>query len=160
MHKSLRMSLGCLILCASLAVPASAYCRVSWSEVTVYNYSKSCAWFTAYWSYKSEAHWRISAARWVAPNGETRFSETFNNPALGPQWRIRAEVRSKNNGACRGSGGDPDISTQFNLYQGNTGNGLTGIRCTCRAVVRLNYAGYTGPDYKLSHQLWSCNGFQ
>lgn len=155
-NTALRIFSICAILALSIAVPASAYCNKSHSTVTVYNYSRSCAWVTAYWSYKSEAHWRISAARWVGPNGETRFSETFNNPALGPQWRIRAEVRSKDNGACRGRGGDPDISTQFNLYQGQTGNGLTGVSCKCSATVRINFAGYTGHDYKIYHNVGPC----
>lgn len=119
MAKSFRLLLGCLLTMLVASLPATVFAGLpskAHATIRVFNESDSCAWITAYWSYSSEAHWRISAARWLKPNSQTEFGETFNHPPLGPQWRIRAEVRSKDNGQCRGSGGDPDVQAQFNLH--------------------------------------------
>lgn len=90
-----------------------------WVGVGLDNKSDACAWLTIYWSYKSEAHWRIAGGsnrpRWVAPGQHWGGRERFNHPLLGPQIRARAEVMSTANGKCTGSKGRPDIRTQMNL---------------------------------------------
>lgn len=76
---------------------------VRWSY---YNFSDRCAWVTSYWSYRSEAHWRmVSGSRWVAAhNGMSGdYVEKFNHATLVPQLKFRAEVRPS--ATCSGSGG-------------------------------------------------------
>ena len=74
---------------------------------TVNNASDACAWITTYWSYKSEAHWRINGGNgrpnWVAPNGVLQGQIVFNYRGLTPQIRFLAEVRPS--AQCSGSGG-------------------------------------------------------
>lgn len=141
MAKGIRLLLGCLLVTLVASLPAMVLAGIpskAVSSVRVFNESDSCAWITAYWSYSSEAHWRISAARWLKPNSQTDFSETFNHPPLGPQWRIRAEVRSKDSGQCRGSGGDPDIQGQFNVHIPSTSgmNPFPVVYCHDGATLR------------------------
>ncbi len=84
----------------------------------VVNYSDACAWVTAYWSYKSEAHWRINGGvgrpQWVAPHRAMGGSVTFNFAENGPQVRILAEVRPS--AQCSGSGGTR-VQTQRDFKQ-------------------------------------------
>lgn len=89
------------------------------------NKSDSCAWITIYWSYKSEAHWRIAGGsnrpRWVGAGQSWSSRERFNHPLLGPQVRTRAQVMSTANGQCTGKTGRPDITTQINLRPSGPG---------------------------------------
>lgn len=70
-----------------------------------YNLSDRCMWVTTYWSYTSEAHWRmVSGSQWVKPHSSSNeFREQFNQVTLGPQLKWRAEVRPT--ATCSGSGG-------------------------------------------------------
>lgn len=106
-----------------------------WVGVGVQNNSDACAWITVYWSYKSEAHWRIAGGdnrpRWVHPGERWSSRERFNSPLLGPQIRTRAQVMSTENGACRGTVGRPDIQTQINLSPNGPGR-------DCSAFTHLN----------------------
>jgi len=136
----IRLSLTCLVVAVIAMLPSAVAAGIpskAYGYMRVFNYSDSCAWVTAYWSYSSESHWRISAARWVPANGQTDFYETFNHPPLGPQWRIRAEVRSKDGGACRGSGGDPDIQGQLDIHIPSTQgpNPFPVVRCHNAASI-------------------------
>lgn len=84
----------------------------------VVNYSDACAWITTYWSYKSEAHWRINGGpghpQWLAPHRALGGSVTFNFAENGPQVRILAEVRPS--AQCNGSGGTR-VQTQRDFKQ-------------------------------------------
>ncbi len=84
----------------------------------VINYSDACAWITAYWSYKSEAHWRINGGpgrpQWVAPGRTMGGGVVFNFAGNGPQVRILAEVRPS--AQCSGSGGTR-LQTQRDFKQ-------------------------------------------
>lgn len=79
---------------------------VQWSVI---NRSDTCPWITAYWSYESEAHWRIVGGKgrpnWLARNGSLPGFESFNHPPLTPQVRWRAEIPSPGDAKCHGSGG-------------------------------------------------------
>jgi len=100
-------------------LPQAASARSANVTFRFNNSSDACAWVTAYWSYKSEAHWRIvgggSRPRWVAPRSNATFTENFKHSTLGPQMRIRTQVMSTANGACTGRDGRPDLTTQVNL---------------------------------------------
>ena len=113
-----RVAAACLLAMFVAALPQIASARSANVALRFYNSSDSCAWVTAYWSYKSEAHWRIvqggSRPRWVAPRNNFVFNESFNHSTLGPQMRIRTEIMSTANGACTGSKGRPDIQTTVN----------------------------------------------
>lgn len=90
--------------------PAAGFEKPPAPVIVIWRYSNrtsACAWVTTYWSYKSEAHWRIvsGSPRWVGPHSQSaEMSETFNHPTLTPQVKFRAEVRP--NAACSGSGGE------------------------------------------------------
>jgi hypothetical protein len=109
----------CFLAVFVAAMPQAAFARSANVTFRFHNGSDACAWVTAYWSYKSEAHWRIvgggSRPRWVAPRSNATFSENFNHSTLGPQMRIRTQVMSTANGACTGRNGRPDVTTQVNL---------------------------------------------
>jgi len=79
------------------------------------NNSDACVWVTYYWSYRSEAHWRIGRSGWVRPLAQDQYFVRFNHTNLGPQLRIRTQVMSTVNGACTGNTGRPDIETKFNF---------------------------------------------
>lgn len=124
----------------------------SWVGVGVDNKSDSCAWITIYWSYKSEAHWRIAGGsnrpRWVASGQRWSSRERFNSPMLGPQIRTRAQVMSTANGQCTGKTGRPDITTQINLSPLRPGSDcsahteLSGTRSANNYRIIPNPAGY------------------
>lgn len=144
-------------------VPSSAFAQGSshgiptgrqwiWVGVGLNNKSDACAWVTIYWSYKSEAHWRIAGGsnrpHWVKPGQRWGGREKFNHPLLGPQIRTRAEVMSTANGACTGSRGRPDIQTQINLSPHGPGRDcsadaeLTGNRSANNYRITPNSVGY------------------
>ena len=81
---------------------------------SVSNYSDACAWITTYWSYKSEAHWRIEKAQWLAPNRTLKGHIGFNFAENTPQVRFLAEVRPS--AQCTGSGGTR-VRTQQDFKQ-------------------------------------------
>jgi len=81
---------------------------------SVYNRSDACAWITTYWSYKSEAHWRIDKARWVGPHQSARGHIGFNFAENKPQVRQLAEIRPT--AQCNGSGGRR-VQTQQDFRQ-------------------------------------------
>lgn len=91
----------------ALAAPSMAN-NDRWTlAYTVSNESDACAWVTTYWSYKSEAHWRINNGNgrpnWVGRNGVLQGQIVFNYRGLTPQVRFLAEVRPS--AQCNGSGG-------------------------------------------------------
>lgn len=122
-----------------------------WVGIGMVNHSDACAWVTFYWSYKSEAHWRIAGGgnrpRWVAPGQRFGGREKFNHPVLGPQIRTRAEVMSTASGQCTGSKGRPDLTRQINLSPGGPGRDcsadteLHGSRTTSYRLIP-NQQGY------------------
>lgn len=80
----------------------------------VINYSDACAWITTYWSYKTEAHWRIEKAQWLSPGRSLGGHIGFNFAENTPQVRILAEVRPT--AQCTGSGGTR-VTTQRDFKQ-------------------------------------------
>src|SRR6478672_10371317 len=81
---------------------------------SVSNYSDACAWITTYWSYKSEAHWRIEKAEWLSPHHTLNGHIDFNFAENTPQVRFLAEVRPT--AECKGSGGKR-VMTQRDFKQ-------------------------------------------
>ena len=140
-------SFGCIVAILLTAMPATARASIAVVKGELYNQSDACVWITYYWSYKSEAHWRIGASGWVAPgHRDARFSEIFNFPSLGPQVRIRTQVMSTANGACTGDTGRPDIQLQFNFSP----KGLSKTEY-CKAGAKL--VGSRSAGYRL--ESWS-----
>ena len=97
------------LVCATSSAPVRAFEKLP-GPLTIrwdwQNSSDKCAWVTTYWSYKSEAHWRIVSGStfWVAPGKTGRYTqETFNQVTLTPQLRFRAEFPG--GAACSGSDG-------------------------------------------------------
>ena len=159
-HTRGRIAGSCLLAFLAAALPQAAFARSANVTLRFYNGSDACAWVTAYWSYKSEAHWRIvgggSRPRWVGPRSNFTFNEKFNHSTLGPQMRIRTEIMSTANGACTGSTGRPDIQTQLNLsIEPKNALDMPGP-ARCDPSVFLN--GTRSSGYKLSSQSLRCYG--
>ncbi|MGB6892301.1 MAG: hypothetical protein WBE25_12555, partial [Xanthobacteraceae bacterium] len=101
-------AIATMALLFALAAPSMAQQSQRWTlAYTVNNASDACAWITTYWSYKSEAHWRINNGKgrpnWAGPNGVLQGQIVFNYRGLTPQVRFLAEVRPS--AQCSGSGG-------------------------------------------------------
>ncbi|HEX5275645.1 MAG TPA: hypothetical protein VFW34_10255 [Candidatus Rubrimentiphilum sp.] len=163
MHFSFRRSaIGIFLAIVTAALPGFATAQGGnhgipqgrqwiWVGIGMVNKSDACAWVTFYWSYKSEAHWRIAGGsnrpRWVAPGQRFGGRERFNHPLLGPQVRTRAEVMSTANGQCTGNRGRPDLTQQINLSPKGPGRDcsadteLLGSRSTNYRLVP-NQVGY------------------
>ena len=112
----------------------------------VVNYSDACASITTYWSYKSEAHWRINGGpghpQWLAPRRALGRSVTFNFAENGPQVRILAEVRPS--AQCNGSRG-----TRVQTQAETSNNFLSAPATTCNFSARADRAiggSYTVKD--------------
>ncbi len=65
--------------------------------VKVYNYSNHDAWVDVSWAYKITG-WTIDKAFCLKPGQNTYHSIWYRSPELGPQIRVRAEIK---NGDCR-----------------------------------------------------------
>lgn len=148
----------CLLAVFLAALPQAALARSANVNARFYNQSDACAWVTAYWSYKSEAHWRIvqggSRPRWVAPRSNFTFSESFKHSTLGPQMRIRTEIMSTANGACTGNRGRPDIQTTLNVSIKPMNAIDMPPTAQCRPSVFLS--GTRSTSYKLDSQELRC----
>ena len=88
----------------------------------LHNESDACAWVTVYWSYKAEAGWHIehgggAEPKFVDAGGYTRGNVVFNNGPMGPQVRIRAEMKSGGAKKCEG-GTFSDVETKYNIAYG------------------------------------------
>ncbi|MGH7682765.1 MAG: hypothetical protein ACREMT_00340 [Vulcanimicrobiaceae bacterium] len=110
----------------------------------VHNNSDACGWFTTYWSYKSEAHWRINQEggghpQALAPGAWMNGQITFNYRGLTPQ--VKVLVQLKDGAKCVGSG-DHRIWTGVKDYPADTGD-------TRQAVVRLTGSRASGYRFTL-----------
>lgn len=63
-------------------------------RLSIRNYTAPSVWVTIYWSYKSQAHWRIERAFCLEKNRTSNQEVNFRTPELSPQVRVRGEVMS------------------------------------------------------------------
>lgn len=130
------------------SVPATAQyerqMHVSW---WLANQSDSCIWVTVYWSYESEAHWRIaggpSRPNWVRPGGMHRGGERFYHTPLTPQLRWRVEMPHPGNKNCSGKDGR-NFQTQRNFRRSNPNSQRLDT-----ALAQVYFTGNKTSGYKL-----------
>lgn len=68
-------------------------------RLSISNYTAPSVWVTIYWSYKSQAHWRIERAFCLEKNKQSNVGINFSTPGLSPQVRVRGEVMK--NAGCK-----------------------------------------------------------
>lgn len=101
--------LAAVAAAALASSPASAANAMS-TSVSVYNGSDHDAWVDISWAYKITG-WHIDKAFCLRPGESTHHGILYRSPELGPQVRVRAEIK---HGDCR-SGNFRVVSAHDNI---------------------------------------------
>ena len=98
------------VIAAAAFASTPAVANAMSTTVSVHNYTDHDAWVDISWAYKITG-WHIDKAVCLPPGGSVHHGILYRSPELGPQVRVRAEIK---HGDCR-SGNFREVSAHENI---------------------------------------------